>query len=104
MDGQWASAPYNFTDQFRTGGKADYVNHIIIIIIIITAPPTRKFSDLPPSLYTIEDGRIANMHGVTRYTTVATISEECHAVCHYSFTAFTWSLLDGTAHRGSFVI
>ena len=44
------------------------------------------------------------MHGVTRYTTVATISEECHAVCHYSFTAFTWSLLDGTAHRGSFVI
>ena len=43
------------------------------------------------------------MHGVTRYTTVATISEECHAVCYYSFTAFTWSLLDGTAHR-SFVI
>ena len=44
------------------------------------------------------------MHGVTRYTIVATISEECHAACHYSFTAFTWSLLDGTAHRGSFVI
>ena len=44
------------------------------------------------------------MHGVTRYTTVATISEGCHAACHYSFTAFTWSLLDGTAHRGSFVI
>ena len=43
------------------------------------------------------------MHGVTRYTTVATISEECHAVCYYSFTAFTWSLLDGTALR-SFVI
>ena len=44
------------------------------------------------------------MHGVTRYTTVATISEECHAACHYSFTAFTWSLLDGTAHRASFMI
>jgi hypothetical protein len=64
----------------------------------------RIFRPSPGSVYSIEDGRIANMHGVTRYTTVATISEECHAACHYSFTAFTWSLLDGTAHRASFMI
>ena len=71
---------------------------------LLSHPTLQIFRTSTGSVYYIEDGRIANMHGVTRYTTVATISEECHAVCHYSFTAFTWSLLDGTAHRGSSVI